>query len=100
MYESSWVPAHLSNGGGFSVVQFTLENLYTQHEHLRNYWTKTNTNLPLFRYTYCRLKLYQSKYVDYLLKPQNHYPMTSQQLTYTATQPSLMIMQKGVIKNA
>nr|UGV35719.1 MAG: ORF1 [TTV-like mini virus] len=98
MYESSWVPAHLSNGGGFSVVQFTLENLYTQHEHLRNYWTKTNMNLPLFRYTYCRLKLYQSKYVDYLLKPQNHYPMTSQQLTYTATQPSLMIMQKGVIK--
>nr|UJI58607.1 ORF1 [Anelloviridae sp.] len=98
MYENSTVPAHISGGGGFSIIQFSLENLYEQHEYLRNYWTTGNINTPLIRYHGCTLKLYKSKHIDYLLRPQNYYPMTSQQLTYTSMQPNMLMMLKGTIK--
>nr|UGV34883.1 MAG: ORF1 [TTV-like mini virus] len=98
MYENSTVPAHLSGGGGFSVIQFTLENLFEMHEHLRNYWTTSNINTPLFRYTGCKIHLYKSKHIDYLARFQTFYPMTSQQLTYTSMQPGLMMLLKGTKK--
>lgn len=98
MYENSTIPEHLSGGGGFSIVQVTLENLYEMHEHLRNYWTVSNHNLPLIRYQGCYVKLYQSNFIDYLFRAQTYPPFTSQQLTYTGMQPSLMMMLKGTTK--
>lgn len=51
LYIDSITPFHLPSGGGFSLTQFTLQNLFDQHLRLRNWWTKSNELLPLIRYT-------------------------------------------------
>nr|UGV39344.1 MAG: ORF1 [TTV-like mini virus] len=94
-YETS-VPAQgLPNGGGFTILRFTWNALFEQHEKAHNIWTKSNKNLPLFRYTGCCIKVYRPEYVDLVLKFQTCYPMTSSKLMFTGTQPSIMMMTKG-----
>lgn len=97
IYSNSIVPEHLPGGGGFSILQWTLENLYTMHQHVRNWWTYSNKELPLVRYTHCKLTLYQSEDVDYVFRYQKHYPMSSGQLTYPSMQPSLLMMLNKTI---
>nr|UGV34090.1 MAG: ORF1 [TTV-like mini virus] len=97
MYEDSIVPAHLPNGGGFSVMIFTLQNLYDQHQYVRNIWTQTNEHLPLCRYLGCSIKLYQGN-IDYLFRYKNDYPMETTALSYTSTHPSVMSMLTNTIK--
>nr|UGV37448.1 MAG: ORF1 [TTV-like mini virus] len=92
MYNSSIVPEKLPGGGGFSLYQFTVENLYTMHTFVRNWWTVSNRDLPLIRYVKCSIKLYQSDDVDYVFRYQRHYPMTAGPLNYCTTQPSVMMM--------
>nr|UGV34989.1 MAG: ORF1 [TTV-like mini virus] len=92
MYNQSIVPEHLPGGGGFSIYQFTLENLYTMHQYVRNWWTTSNVNLPLVRYIKCVLKIYQSDDVDIVFRYQRHFPMTCSQLCYPTTQPGTLMM--------
>lgn len=92
MYNNSIVPPHLPGGGGFSVYQFTLENLFTMHKYARNWWTQSNINLPLVRYVKCVFKLYQSEDTDYVFRYFRHFPTESTELTYPSTQPSIMMM--------
>nr|UGV35688.1 MAG: ORF1 [TTV-like mini virus] len=92
MYNTSIVPEKLPGGGGFSIYQYTIENLYTMHQYVRNWWTKSNKDLPLVRFVKCTLKLYQSEDVDYVFRYQRHYPMTTGILNYNTTQPSVLMM--------
>nr|UGV35436.1 MAG: ORF1 [TTV-like mini virus] len=94
MYENTYAPPHLPNGGGFSIMKFSLQNLYDMHTYARNYWSQSNIHLPLVRYCGCKIRLYQSKTLDYLVKTQTSYPMTSGELTYPSTQPSVMLQTK------
>lgn len=97
MYINSIVPEHLPGGGGFSIMQFTLENLYTMHQHVRNWWTTSNTNLPLIRYLKCKFKIYQSEDTDIVFRYQRHPPFESTQLSYPTTQPSVLMMLNRTI---
>lgn len=92
MYEKSIVPERKPGGGGFSVMHFTLENLYTMFEHCTNWWTVSNQDLPLVRYRGCKLKCYQSNAIDYIMKWTNTFPSNSNKLTYPACQPSMLAM--------
>lgn len=92
MYNTSIVPEKLPGGGGFSLYQYTLENLYTMHKYVRNWWTTSNKDLPLVRFIKCTCKLYQSEDVDYVFRYQRHYPMTAGPLNYATTQPSVLMM--------
>ena len=87
--------AGLPNGGGFTIARFTLNALWEQHELARNVWTKSNKNMPLFRYTGCTIKVYRPMYTDLVVKFQTCYPMCCSKLMYTGSQPSLMMMSKG-----
>nr|UGV35811.1 MAG: ORF1 [TTV-like mini virus] len=95
MYENTYAPPHLPNGGGFSIMKISLQNLFDMHSYARNYWSQTNTHLPLVRYCGCKIKLYQSKNLDYIVKTQNSFPFTSGPLTYPSTQPSIMLQTRG-----
>nr|UGV34813.1 MAG: ORF1 [TTV-like mini virus]UGV34823.1 MAG: ORF1 [TTV-like mini virus] len=95
IYNNSIVPQHLPGGGGFSIYQFTLENLYTMHEYCRNWWTQTNNMLPLVRYVNCTLKIYQSEDVDIVFRYNTHPPLYSTQLTYPSMQPSMLMLLKN-----
>lgn len=97
IYNDSIVPEHLPGGGGFSILQFTLDNLYSMHQYVRNWWTTSNRELPLVRYLYTKITLYQSEDVDYVFRYQRHFPMASGQLTYPSMQPSLLMMLNHTI---
>nr|UGV35556.1 MAG: ORF1 [TTV-like mini virus]UGV37380.1 MAG: ORF1 [TTV-like mini virus]UGV38218.1 MAG: ORF1 [TTV-like mini virus] len=92
MYENSYVPEGQPGGGGFSVMQFTLSNLYSMFQKCTNWWTTSNEDLPLCRYRGCKLKLYQSEILDYTVKYTNTLPGNSNKLTYPSTQPSIINM--------
>nr|UGV35168.1 MAG: ORF1 [TTV-like mini virus] len=83
------------SGGGFSLNKFTLDCLYSEHEKARNVWTKGNKNLPLIRYTGCEFKIYRPTNTDAVVKFQTCYPMSATPLTYTSTQPYIMMMSQG-----
>ena len=94
MYESSIVPNHLPGGGGFCIKSFSLDALYEEYQHCRNYWTHGNSDYPLVRYLGCKFKLYQSHSVDYVFSYNNTYPMIANMESYNATQPSMHMMNK------
>nr|UGV36133.1 MAG: ORF1 [TTV-like mini virus] len=97
LYNQSIVPKYLPGGGGFSIFQFTLENLYTMHQYCRNWWTTSNAKLPLVRYLKCVLKIYQAEDVDIVFRYSNHPPFESTQLTYPTVQPSILMMLKNTL---
>lgn len=94
-YETTVPPEGHPNGGGYSILRFTLSALFEQHEKAHNVWTKSNKNMPLFRYTGCDIKIYRPLDVDLVVKFQTCYPMSSSKLMFTGTQPSIMMMSKG-----
>lgn len=97
MYESSIVPKHMPGGGGFSVLRFSLSTLYDMHLHCHNWWTQSNDNLPLCRFSGAKLKLYRSEHIDYVLRYNNNFPMTSTKLTYPSCQPSMLMMMNNSV---
>nr|UGV36485.1 MAG: ORF1 [TTV-like mini virus] len=94
-YETSVPVEGHPNGGGFSILRFTLNALWEQHEKAHNVWTKSNKNMPLFRYTGCSIKIYRPLDIDLVVKFQRCYPMSSSKLMFTGSQPSIMMMSKG-----
>ncbi len=97
MYEQSIVPQHMPGGGGFSVMKQSLESMYEYHQLCTNWWTNSNENLPLCRYTGTTLYLYYSENIDYAFRYQTDYPMNSGKLTYCSLQPSIMMMMHDTI---
>nr|UGV34536.1 MAG: ORF1 [TTV-like mini virus] len=97
-YENSIVPPHLPSGGSFSIMRFTLNTLYSMHQQVRNYWTRSNKELPLVKYQGCRIKLYQSRHLDYYFRYHNSYPMTSTQEMYASMQPNVISMLTHTIR--
>lgn len=96
-YIDSIAPYHYPGGGGFSIIQFSLNGLYELFKKGQNIWTKSNCTLPLIRYTHCNLKLYRSEKYDYICTIQRCYPMCCNDLMYMSTQPFVMMMTKHSI---
>nr|UGV35963.1 MAG: ORF1 [TTV-like mini virus] len=94
LYIDEISPHHVPAGGGFSLSQFTLQNLYDQHLRLRNWWTQSNEYLPLVKYLGCTFKLYYNEAVDYIFHYENQFPMKCSRLCYNSTQPSVMALMK------
>nr|UGV34354.1 MAG: ORF1 [TTV-like mini virus] len=94
-YEISVPKEGLPNGGGFTILRFTLQALFEQHEKAHNVWTKSNKQMPLFRYTGCDIKIYRPENIDLVVKFQTCYPMCCSKLLFTGSQPSIMMMSKG-----
>lgn len=94
-YANTITAEGLSNGGGFTLARFNLNSLYELHEKARNYWTRSNANMPLFRYLKCMIKIYRPENIDLVVKFQRCYPMCCTKLMFTGCQPSLLMMQRG-----
>lgn len=94
MYEESWVPQRVPGGGGFSIKNLSLYSLYQEHNQGHNIFTVSNNNLPLMRYTGCKIKFYQSADVDYVATYSNTWPLKSNLAMYNTMQPSLHLMQQ------
>lgn len=96
-WEFSIIPEHWPGGGGFSITKYSLEGLYEQHELDRNWWTKSNMQLPLIRYLYATFKFYRSRDVDYVVNVYTCQPMLATAALYTSCQPSMMMMHYNSI---
>nr|UGV38412.1 MAG: ORF1 [TTV-like mini virus] len=94
LYIDETTAFHLPGGGGFSLSQMTLQNLYDEHLRLRNWWTKSNDTLPLIKYYGCSVRLYYQPNVDYIFAYNNCFPMKASRLCYNGTQPSVMMLMK------
>lgn len=94
-YEQSTVPEHLSGGGGFSITKYSLDSLYEQHELVHNWWTTSNDQLPLIKYSGCKMKIYASEDVDIVWAYTNAPPMLATEQMYLSTQPSIMLLNKN-----
>nr|UGV38704.1 MAG: ORF1 [TTV-like mini virus] len=97
MYRDSFVPPNAPGGGSFAIAKYTLGNLYDMHKYCSNWWTATNEDLPLCRYLGCRIKCYQSKLVDYIIKYNTSGEAKSNKLTYPSTQPNMLMMSSNKI---
>nr|UGV34908.1 MAG: ORF1 [TTV-like mini virus] len=96
-YENSYIYENQPVGGGYSITKYNLDALYEQHQKVRNWWTNTNNNLPLVRYTGCKLKLYRSEEVDYVLSYYTCYPMIDTLHLNNSMQPSIQLMNPDSI---
>lgn len=72
--------------------------LYKEHLSLKNWWTTSNENYPLIRYTGCKITLYRNAESDFLFYYRTEQPMTASLLTYQSTQPYAMLLNKHTIK--
>lgn len=89
LYELSPAPPKLPSGGLFSIKNFSLEALYAEQRYCRNIWTKSNTNLPLVRYTGCSIKFYRSLHTDYIVSYSNSLPMAANLDMYQSMHPGI-----------
>lgn len=97
MYDVTAAPEKLPSGGGFSLKNFTLTSLWSEHEGLKNIWTKSNIDLPLARYTGVTLKLWASERLDYVVTWDNQLPLRSNQDMYHTMHPGLHTLLKNKI---
>nr|QUD39799.1 ORF1 [Anelloviridae sp.] len=79
-------------GGGYSVICFNLAGFYQLFQKVLAYWTYTNTQHPLIRYTGCTIKLFQTEHTDYITTYHNSYPMLPTLDTYNSTHPQIQLL--------
>ncbi len=81
-------------GGGFSIICFTLQALYQLFTKCQAYWTRSNNNFPLVRFTGATIKLYRAEKADYICTYHSCYPLKPNLDTYNSTQPSILQLNK------
>nr|UGV38962.1 MAG: ORF1 [TTV-like mini virus] len=91
-YELSTVPEKLPGGGGWGIKAISLEALYSEHEYAHNLWTVSNREMPLCRYFGCTVKLFQSRFTDYVFSYCTQLPLQSSLAMYNTMQPSIHMM--------
>ncbi len=89
-----YVPKDFNFGGGFTIMRFSLGVLYEQFQHWQNYWTKSNRNYDLCRYTGCKIKLFRDPLIDYVVAYDRNPPFTVGPYAYQSTHPQRMLLRK------
>nr|UGV37654.1 MAG: ORF1 [TTV-like mini virus] len=95
LYEDEPAPHLVPSMGGFSITTFTLSALYELFQKGRCWWTHSNNELPLIRYTGCKFNLYRSEKSDAIYTYFNCLPMNINVETYNSTQPVIMQLSKN-----
>lgn len=75
-------------------MRFTLSVLYEQFLYWQNFWTKSNKNYDLCRYTGCKFKLWRDPIFDYIVAYDINPPLTVGPLVYQSCQPERMLLRK------
>ncbi|AXQ66466.1 MAG: hypothetical protein QKC56_gp2 [Anelloviridae sp.] len=84
LFKESIVPPHQPGGGGWSIQQLTLGNLYVQGKYAMNYWTKSNRGYNLCRFLGVQITLFRMPETDYIF----HYDLEDPQIVTKYTYPS------------
>uniref|UniRef100_A0AAU7STD1 Capsid protein n=1 Tax=Betatorquevirus 016G TaxID=3163411 RepID=A0AAU7STD1_9VIRU len=95
LYEDEIAPHLVPSLGGFSITTFTLRALFQLFQKGRCWWTQSNNELPLIRYTGCTMKFYRAEASDTIILYHNCFPMIPTLDTYNSTQPTIMQLNKN-----
>lgn len=93
-YKESFVPPRTPGGGGWSIQQLGLGNLFTQHEYFMNWWTHSNKGLNMVRYYGCRIKLYRQQEIDYIFTYFTEKPENADKFWYPSFHPFRLLLDK------
>lgn len=96
-YRDSFTPEFTPGGGAWGIFVFNLGAFFEEFLRVRNWWTVSNVDLPLCRYTGCKLRFYRTDYVDYVVNYTTSYPMTDTQLLHAESHPARMLLEKHKI---
>lgn len=91
LWKESYVPPHEPGGGGWTIQQLGLGNLYTQHQFKMNTWTKSNNGYNLCRYLGVNITLFRQPEVDYIFHYNLEEPGNITKYTYPAYHPFLVL---------
>nr|UGV37183.1 MAG: ORF1 [TTV-like mini virus] len=91
LWKESYVPPHEPGGGGWTIQQLGLGNLFTQHEYKMNTWTKSNNGYNLCRYLGVTITLFRQPKVDYIFTYNLEEPRTITKYTYASYHPFLVL---------
>lgn len=94
-YQSTVTAQGTPGGGSYSILRFNLNCLFTEHEQVRNVWTKSNKHLPFVRYLGCDITVYRPAFIDAVVRFQTCYPMTASNYLYAGCQPSVMMQSRN-----
>nr|UGV34762.1 MAG: ORF1 [TTV-like mini virus] len=94
MYSNEIAPHYYPGGGGFSILCFTLAAFYQLFKKVQCFWTQSNDDLPLVRYTGCTFKFFHSEKNDYITTYHACGSMKPALDTYNSTQPYIMTLNK------
>nr|UGV37437.1 MAG: ORF1 [TTV-like mini virus] len=97
LYKETYTPHNTPGGGGWSIQEITLSNLFTQNQYFMNYWSVTNSGLNLVRYNGAKIKLYRQKTVDYIFQYYTEEAIHAGKYWYPAFHPIKMILTKNKI---
>lgn len=95
LFEEQIAPHNVPSLGGFSINVFTLNNLYNLFLKGRAWWSHSNNESPLIRYTGATITLFRAESSDYIFKYYNCYPMEVSLEAYNSTQPTFMQLSKN-----
>nr|UGV37180.1 MAG: ORF1 [TTV-like mini virus] len=93
-YKESFVPPRTPGGGGWSIQQLGLGNLYTQNEYFMNWWTHSNKGLNMVRYRGCKIKLYRQPEIDYIFTYFTEKPQNADKFWFPSFHPLRLLMDK------
>lgn len=91
LYKESYVPEYQPGGGGWSIFQLSLNNLYEENQKLLNWWTKSNKDYNLVRYISLKLRFYRQQNVDYVVNYQTSYPFEITKFHFPSSHPQRLL---------
>lgn len=89
-----YVPKDHNFGGGFCIMKFSLSMLFEQWEYWQNFWTASNKNYDLCRYTGAEFKFWRDPIFDYIVAYDINPPLTVAPLVYQSSHPERMLLRK------
>lgn len=94
-YIDATAPYLFPSGGLYSITVFTLKGLWELHTKARNWWSKSNCNLPCVKYLGCKITLYRALTSDYVTVYARCGSLTATEELYRSCQPSILMLNKN-----
>lgn len=96
-YKDTFTPHNTPGGGGWSLQELTLANLYTQNQYFMNHWSKTNSGMNLCRFLGTRITLYRQPDIDYFFTYYTEESIHAGKYWYPSFHPLKMMMYKNKV---
>nr|UHM27087.1 MAG: ORF1 [Torque teno midi virus] len=89
-----YIPPKVPYGGGFGSEAFTLDYLYQEFNFHNNFWTASNIQKDLVRYTGCKFTFYRHPEIDFIVSYNRQLPVQINKYTYPAIHPHQQLLEK------